>query len=250
MQAPEIYYIIKTKKELIDLKVKGEIKNKTIVLDYNDSKIQIPKDNLIPNKRDEETGIFATCMLPKPQNKNRKPANKLYLALTDINPVFFSDETRREYEHKLRKKANEKARIEQMIKEAKAFREEVPEDVRRVRWEPIEGFEGYFVSPYGEIKQVIKKRKGDAEEIILEPRAYKGGYKILLIRKDKKYIFYVKDIVMNAYIIKPKAKGLLACHLNLNKFDDRICNLAWNTKKVFEERMKEKTKRDKHENSV
>lgn len=87
-------------------------------------------------------------------------------------------------------------------------------------WKDIEGFEGYRVSNYGEVKRNGKKIKS---------RITKAGYVIIELRKDKKaHIKYIHRLVASAFL--PNEDDLPHVnHKDENRSNNYLDNLEWCT---------------------
>jgi hypothetical protein len=93
-------------------------------------------------------------------------------------------------------------------------------------WKSIDGFDGYFVSSFGNIKSVKPKPYGVR---ILKPADNKGYSAVALYRKDRKVKrFFIHRLVAMAFIDNPKNKPFIN-HINANPKDNRVENLEWCT---------------------
>lgn len=96
------------------------------------------------------------------------------------------------------------------------------------RWEVIEDYPKYEVSTYGR----VRNRKTNN---IVKPRVTNRGYLRVALYNDDADKTYGRDVtvhslVLNAFTKKPEG-AYEPDHINLNKFDNRLENLRWVTKK-------------------
>ena len=95
------------------------------------------------------------------------------------------------------------------------------------QWKAIEGYSNYEVSTYGRVRN-IKTNK------IVKPRPTNRGYLRVALYSDngKKYgkDITIHSLVLNAFSVKPEG-NYEPDHINLNKFDNRLENLRWVTRK-------------------
>jgi hypothetical protein len=100
-------------------------------------------------------------------------------------------------------------------------------------WKAIPDFPGYEVSTHGRIRSYWHNRRGI--RISHQPRilSTKGGNKyphVGLTRDKTLYHFSVHTIVLTAFV-GTCPPGMEACHNNGNRFDNRLFNLRWDTRK-------------------
>lgn len=87
-------------------------------------------------------------------------------------------------------------------------------------WEKIEGFE-YLISSEGRVKKSNGK--------LMSPWKLRQGYlQVGLSRNSKRHKFLVHRLVADAFIDKIEDKNIVN-HKNLDKADNRVCNLEWVT---------------------
>lgn len=91
-------------------------------------------------------------------------------------------------------------------------------------WRDIEGFEGYQVSNYGQVKSLNYRCTG--KEQILKQTTNKGGYKVIFLKKKH---CSVHRLVAQAFIPNPDGKSDVN-HISGDKTDNTVFNLEWNTR--------------------
>ena len=91
-------------------------------------------------------------------------------------------------------------------------------------WKDIEGFEGYQVSNYGQVKSLNYRRTG--KEQILKQTTNRDGYKVVFLKKKH---CSVHRLVAQAFIPNPNKKCDVN-HINGDKSDNTVFNLEWNTR--------------------
>lgn len=100
-------------------------------------------------------------------------------------------------------------------------------------WRPIEGFPGYEVSSYGNVRCFVPF--GPHTGRLLEtPRAIvfqetHGYWRVSLWRDRKGYKRFVHRLVLEAFV-GPCPKGMETRHLDGDGHNNRLDNLAWGTK--------------------
>jgi NUMOD4 motif/HNH endonuclease/IrrE N-terminal-like domain len=113
----------------------------------------------------------------------------------------------------------------------------VTELVIEKEWRSVVGWEGYYeVSNYGEVKSIARtcqtgRKYGlrQVKEHILEGWLGRGGYRLVdLFGNGKRATFRVHTLVLAAFI-GPRPPGMECRHLNGNRTDNRLINLAWGT---------------------
>lgn len=92
-----------------------------------------------------------------------------------------------------------------------------------LEWRPIEGFDGYYVSPNGEVLS-LRRSKG----IVLKPSIYRDGYKTVgLVQDDGRFrTMKVHRLVALAYIPNPH-KFPCVNHKDECKHNNNVDNLEW-----------------------
>lgn len=105
-------------------------------------------------------------------------------------------------------------------------------------WRDVPGWVGiYRVSSLGRVMRCEKYRLGRAGKMrylkdkILKASVSNSGYPRVGLCSDSKYDYYhVHRLVLWAFV-GPPAKGLIARHLDGNKLNNHLTNLAWGTYK-------------------
>ena len=98
------------------------------------------------------------------------------------------------------------------------------------KWLPIAGFEGYEVSDFGNVK-CVKMGQGRRVGRNLHPNTSSTGYRQVRIRKDgKSWTLFVHKLVMTAFVGE-RPEGLQIRHLDGNKDNNALSNLAYGTAK-------------------
>lgn len=93
---------------------------------------------------------------------------------------------------------------------------------RKEQWRPVVGFEGlYEVSDVGSVRRVGGRT--------LTPHPNRQGYRrVALSNRTIKRVAFVHKLVLEAFVsLKPD--GCETRHLNGNRADNRVENLAWGT---------------------
>lgn len=95
-------------------------------------------------------------------------------------------------------------------------------------WKDIEGYEGYYqVSNFGKIKSLKRERR--LLEIILKEKKDKDGYlRVNLFKKNKRKMYGVHCLVLQAFISNPENKPQVN-HKDGVKINNNFENLEWNT---------------------
>lgn len=95
------------------------------------------------------------------------------------------------------------------------------------RWKPVVGFEGrYEVSNLGRVRSLRPKR----EKVLRPSPDTNGGYfRVVLYSGSKRRHVLVHRLVLGAWKGAP-AEGQEARHLNNDRTDNRVTNLAWGTR--------------------
>lgn len=98
------------------------------------------------------------------------------------------------------------------------------------RWLPIEGFEGrYEVSDLGRVRSLLTYR-GHPGPRIMVARPKRNGYLAIQLRRADgvERGLFVHRLVMNAFV-GPRPEGQETRHLNGDRTDARLSNLAYGT---------------------
>lgn len=93
-------------------------------------------------------------------------------------------------------------------------------------WKDIKGYEGlYQVSDMGRIRSIKRK----APKILVQSTSQDGYFKVSLYDLDRKQkVYFVHRLIAEAFIENPDNKPTVD-HINMDKKDNRICNLRWAT---------------------
>lgn len=92
-------------------------------------------------------------------------------------------------------------------------------------WKPVTGYENYYeVNPEGVVRSKHKLTRGQ----VMTPRIDRGGYLTVRLNKPGRLSStqYVHRILALAFIPNPEGKCCVN-HLNGNKLDNSLENLAW-----------------------
>lgn len=93
-------------------------------------------------------------------------------------------------------------------------------------WKTIEGFENYFISNLGN----VKNNKFNKEKKLSKSKSTLGYEVVLLYKHGKRTLFYVHRLVAIAFIPNPENKPQVN-HIDGNKLNNNVYNLEWNTAK-------------------
>ena len=89
------------------------------------------------------------------------------------------------------------------------------------KWMPIIDFPGYQISNYGEIRR--------GEKILLKQLNHNGYYKIGLFKGGRFYRRFVHRLVLLTFI-GPPPEGHETSHLDGDRTNNNLTNLAWESK--------------------
>ena len=106
----------------------------------------------------------------------------------------------------------------------KKLEHEILKDLDFEMFLPIEGYENYFVSNFGNIKN-SKTNK------IIKLQNHQKGYKLVSLKKNGKWkMFRVHRLVGLAFLENPDNKQMID-HIDENKSNNNVMNLRWATSK-------------------
>lgn len=98
-------------------------------------------------------------------------------------------------------------------------------------WRNIPGYEGiYMASTLGRIKSVKSYKRSKRENWIIKQCPVSNGYCHTSLSKDNIRISRETHRWILLTFIGPPPTGMEASHLNGNRHDNRLQNLAWMTK--------------------
>lgn len=110
--------------------------------------------------------------------------------------------------------------------------------VRRERWRPIAGYEGYYeVSNWGRVRgvpRVVKRSDGVPQVIpgvVLQaiPNRFRGGYLQLVLHKNgRRANAKVHRLVLETFV-GPCPDGMVACHNDGDVENNYLDNLRWDS---------------------
>lgn len=93
-------------------------------------------------------------------------------------------------------------------------------------WKPVVGFEGFYeVSAAGNVRSVQFRRPRRCRQ----HRNRRGHRRVMLYRPGRRLHAYVHTLVARAFL-GPRPRGLLVCHHNDRKADNRSANLYYGTR--------------------
>ena len=119
----------------------------------------------------------------------------------------------------IKKKDLEILHIELKIKKLEL---EILKDLYFEMFLPIDGYENYFISNFGNVKNVKTNK-------ILKPGNDKNGYKLInLCKNGKVKTFTVHRLVAIAFLENPDNKQMID-HIDENKSNNNVKNLRWAT---------------------
>lgn len=98
------------------------------------------------------------------------------------------------------------------------------------RWLPVVGFPLYEVSDLGRVRSWMD---GASSPYVLRTQKGYGGYPSVKLRDPSSDVgsrsLVVHKLVMYAFVGPPPVKGMMCCHENDIKDDNRLVNLRWDT---------------------
>jgi hypothetical protein len=97
-------------------------------------------------------------------------------------------------------------------------------------WKPVPGFEGlYDVSDHGRVRS-LRDSHQQRRELVLSPGNV-DGYRMVALMAGKRHQLRVHRLVLLAFVGPPTNEQKHTRHLNGDRADNRLCNLAWGTPK-------------------
>lgn len=100
-------------------------------------------------------------------------------------------------------------------------------------WASINGFDIYEVSTEGRVRSTDETLKGAR---IRKQRRKNNGYLEVNLwnRKQRCYSYHLVHRLVLETFVGPCPEGMVACHANGDRTDNRLCNLRWDTRKQNE----------------
>lgn len=103
-------------------------------------------------------------------------------------------------------------------------------------WKPIPGYRHYEASTQGRIRSWLgmgwhRRRKPLEEPVILKPTPNYAGYMVvnLPVRRGQCRQRKVHRLVLEAFVGPPPSPKHHGSHMNADRSDNRLANLAWET---------------------
>lgn len=91
-------------------------------------------------------------------------------------------------------------------------------------WKDIRGYKGlYKISDMGNVKTHYKKTR-----LLKKSTSRTGKLYVKLSKKGKTKTKYIHILVLETFV--GKSEGRIACHNNMDRTDNRLDNLRWDTK--------------------
>jgi HNH endonuclease/NUMOD4 motif len=104
------------------------------------------------------------------------------------------------------------------------------QDLPSEKWRPVVGFDGYDVSNMGRV-QSRRFTAGEFAPRVLTPSSLPSGYLRVFLRGGRRRVpCYVHRLVLEAFVGPPPCESADGTHQNDNPSDNRLANLAWETK--------------------
>jgi HNH endonuclease/NUMOD4 motif len=104
-------------------------------------------------------------------------------------------------------------------------------DLRGEQWRCVIGFDGYDVSNMGRIRS-RRFRGGELAPRVLRPSPLAAsGYLRVFLTRNGRVPRYVHHLVLEAFVGPPPCAGADAAHHNDQPHDNRLENVAWETKR-------------------
>ncbi|OFY33800.1 MAG: hypothetical protein A2275_17860 [Bacteroidetes bacterium RIFOXYA12_FULL_35_11] len=122
-----------------------------------------------------------------------------------------------------------------MISEIKNKNERKLKKIENEEWKPIPRTNGkYHISSIGRLKSfIIDKKNGQIVQGSLT-----SGYRRVSLKINKQTErFFIHQLVAEAFIPKPSAEHTHIIHIDSNKKNNQVSNLAWVTKEELNKRM-------------
>lgn len=89
----------------------------------------------------------------------------------------------------------------------------------KLRFKTVDGFEDYVIYEDGTIRNIVTNNN-------LKPRLQKGYLRVTMCIEGKRHYKFIHQMLANAFIDNPYGHKVVR-HLNDNRTDNRLSNLAW-----------------------
>lgn len=104
-------------------------------------------------------------------------------------------------------------------------------------WKPVPGYEGFYeISDQGRVRRIAGGGHGTQPGRILNPKPDKYGYiRVRLSRNGHERDYAAHRLVLLAFVGEPPIGCTDTRHLDDNKTNNRLSNLAWGTRSENEQ---------------
>jgi hypothetical protein len=117
------------------------------------------------------------------------------------------------------------------VPERYARRRQRHADLRGEEWRPVVGFDDYDVSTMGRVRS-RRFTHGELALRVLTPSPLpSSGYLRVFLTRGRRVPRYVHRLVLEAFVGPPPFPGADGAHQNEKRSDNRLSNLAWETKR-------------------
>jgi NUMOD4 motif/HNH endonuclease len=104
------------------------------------------------------------------------------------------------------------------------------QDLPSEKWRPVVGFDGYDVSNMGRVRSRRFTGGEVAPRMLTPSRLAPSGYLRVFLTRGRRVPRYVHHLVLEAFVGPSPCEGADGTHQNDNPSDNRLANLAWETK--------------------